>query len=517
MHGPMSRLVAAAVAACAASGFASASPFDDLLRRIPDHANAVLCVNTRAILNSPLGRKNDWSEECRRKYVAGLTDMPPATERMVVGLHFDPSTLQPTWRLEVVQLSKPVKPEGVARRLSSTVDTVEKVPVVLSPGRAYFVVFAPEVMAEACPPDRQKLGRWVRFCQENSRPVVTRYLQQAAEDATGARAVFAIDLKDLFDPEGIDRRLKDASFLRGKKVDRAGIAKALLSVQGARITVGVDRDITGEIRVDFGDSALPLAPVGKDFILAAMAAIGAALEDVDKWQIRVEDHALVLSGPLTREGARLLLSPAANHVNTATYAELSASGDDPPDPKAAAALKYYRSMTAILEDVRGKKAPSGSDQYTQLWGRSLWYKQAATKLDSLPILNVDPELVKLNILIAQTMRGLGNVASSAKTQTQMATAQYSEGVVSGYGGGYGYGGYGYGGYGYAVNGAYAPGWGYGYGGANAAFVTNAPQVASMLASTAVSEKGLREQTWLNVDNALANMRKYLTEKYKVEF
>ena len=204
MQGFPARLAAALAAALLTAGAALASPFDDLLKRVPDSANAVLYANIRALYSSPFGVSRNWQQKLQGSFQGGLTGLPPVAERVVIAQHIDPSSMQPAWRIELVQVGQEIKPEDVVRREAGTRDLVSGLPVVFSPRGSVFVFFNPRTLAEAIPPDRQKLSRWIRFCDHSTGPSVSPYLRGAAEEsAAGAQAVFAVDLKDMFDPAGI--------------------------------------------------------------------------------------------------------------------------------------------------------------------------------------------------------------------------------------------------------------------------------------------------------------------------
>ena len=47
--------------------------------------------------------------------------------------------------------------------------------------------------------------------------------------------------------------------------------------------------------------------------------------------------------------------------------------------------------------------------------------------------------------------------------------------------------------------------------------SNAPQINSLIAQGGANEKAIRYQTWNNIDAAIADLRRKMTAKYKVEF
>jgi hypothetical protein len=230
-----------------------------------------------------------------------------------------------------------------------------------------------------------------------------------------------------------------------------------------------------------------------------MEGMGAGVEEVESWNPRVEDNTIMLQGKLTERAARLLLSPADNRSTSAAYAEIASSpSTGGADPKAVAAFRYFRSVNSLIDEL-------GAEGKTKtLSKRGYWYQQYAAKLDALPILNVDKELLDFGATLSQTLRMMANVASTTKAENsiiQSNTIDTPVSVPSYYG--YGYGAYG------------NYGW---YGGpSQLTNVDNYRQVGNMCYRNSATEKAFREQTWKNINDATFAMRRKMTEKYKMEF
>src|SRR5215831_11299947 len=115
------------------AGTASCYPFEDLLKGVPNRANAVFLVNARGLQRSTLGINRNWAEKRRRDYLGGLVHLPPTVNRLLVGEQLDTTALQPSWRIALIELSEPITPAEILRRESGTQDTIGGLPVVISP------------------------------------------------------------------------------------------------------------------------------------------------------------------------------------------------------------------------------------------------------------------------------------------------------------------------------------------------------------------------------------------------
>lgn len=488
------------------AGTGSCYPYEDLLARLPDRSNFVAMINIRGLQRSSLGVNRQWAENRRRDYLGGLVHLPPTVNRVVVGEQLNTTSLQPTGRVVLVELTEPMTPAQMLRREAGTSDTVAELPVVISPRSLSYVFLSPKLVAELDTVNRQEIARWIRMSSRGTRPVLSKYLEEAAEGIRpGAQITLAVDLTDVFDVEGIRKRLKDAKEITDKRISVDQLVETLAGIRGLKLTLEVDKDIAGEIRVEFSASAEPLRIPGKDLLLHAMQSMGASLDELDSWKGSVEGNAYVLRGQLTEPAARLLLSPVSGRTSRASYADVAAGSEPPPpDPKTIPSQQYFRSVTTLIDELNKEKKPRNVSQ------RGYWYQQYATKIESLPILNVDPELLEFGSATASTLRGMANVGQIAKDQNALIQANQIDHLAintpTTYGGSrYGYTPYGAAGYGWSYT---VPNWNE---------VSNYRQVGNLCQRNAATEKAFREATWKNIAEATQTIRRKMVQKYKVEF
>jgi hypothetical protein len=480
---------------------APADGFDDLLRRIPDQANMIVCIDVEAIHNSKLGSSANWLERRQRMYGANLSSLPSSLKKLVVASHFDPSTLGHGWQIAVGLLGKNVTAEQIAKMESGTLDSMDGKDVVLGPRNAYYAVFDPEVVGMRRPANRQETARWLRSARTREQPAVSRYLQVAAarvDDKT--QFVLGIDLTDVFDMQGVKQKLANSRTMSASKADVPGMAKLISGMQGLMLTINVQDSMTGELRLDFNDSVRLAAPYMKQLVIEVLDNMGAHLEDLAEWSSAQTANTVTLRGKVTEEMARLLLSavirPAA--VIRSEPAGGGTIGSTTDDPKAAASLKYFQHVKEQLDLLKNCKARS----FKQL---GAWYYKGAEQIDDLPILNVDPELLQYGLQISLTLKGLSNLAQqtnsynniaemNAVTQLTTVPTNYSYSRYGPWGGA---------GYSYTVPGV--------------AVADNTGTISNLIARNSASEGAIRTDTWKNIDGATTVMRQKMTSKYGIEF
>jgi hypothetical protein len=149
----------------------------------------------------------------------------------------------------------------------------------------------------------------------------------------------------------------------------------------------------------------------------------------------------------------------------------------------------------------------------------MWFEKYARKVDRMPLLNVDPQLLDYGKFVADSLRqaenamkGIGARSGYRKTQVPNFSSGYGEYAVGG-----SYGGY-YGGGRWGASGTYGP--------ATRAQAGNAMHADMSLKFQAEAQIRTQEKIQGNmqtnmivqgVEAATADIRRTMTEKYQMEF
>lgn len=476
-------------------------PYDDLLQWIPQDANTLLLMNIEELHKSPMGKVENWASK-HTHVTLGMTSMSPKMRKVVVAAKLNPSTLHYAWEAGVFQLDSSIKFKNLTDLVSGTPDSVGGKPIVLSPRNAYIVQFKDWVIGMMKPADRQAMSQWVRSARPTGRVVLTPYLKEAQETAGNEpqpQIVAAIDLTDVMDPEGLRHRLKKAKALEGKNIDVEEVTKLFLGLKGAKLVIRVANTMQGELHVDFTDRPDVIKSAAKQLLLDAVDSMGMAIEDLDNWAAKVEGRSIILSGSLSERGARMMLSPLLHPTTTARIEneQVSASGTLSKESAAAVSQRYFNSVKSMLDDLQKQKVKTYKQQ-------SYWYNQFAEKIDELPMLNVDEDLLKYGSAVSTTLRGLCNLSTNVDVAQQGIKMNMGETLVSVPPSGYYYGnGY---------------GWGYGWGVPGyTTSVNNYGLGSNMIAKSAGYANAIVAETWKNIEKATSEIRQHMTQKYQVEF
>jgi len=483
--------------------------FSDLVERLPAGANTLVVINAEKIFASPVAIKEGWRQNYESAFAAAPLLLPPKAELFVLASKLDLEFMKPKWEVAVMTLSTNPTVDQVAKRIKGTVDRLGGVEAVEGPRGGFIVKFAPNTFGMIVRGDRQEASQWAAKAKTSATVKLSPYLQQAAGYAenVGTEVIFGLDLSNMVRATHVRAKLEELASLKGKQIDLDKLSTLLASIQGVTLGVTIRDKVFGALKVDFGSDTSILAGVAKPLLLEFLAEGGATIDEFQDWKEVVKANRIQIQGELTLTGLRRIFS----------LIELDASmvAGQPADEKAApkatddketiayTSRQYFQTVSKYLKDLRLKKGAKSYGQY------GLWFDKYARKIDKLPILNVDPELIDYGQDMANGLRdgtsaiqGVG-IRSGAET-AQVYNQTYTRGSYGGYGPVARYG------RGYRVYG--------GYGGAFESY-TNPVQSQRRAIRAAERAKGSGETRDImkKIDMETSKIRRTMTERYQIEF
>jgi hypothetical protein len=490
--------------------------FDDLAAKVPSSANAVFLVNAEKILASPAAEKGNWKEKVQEAYAAGITILPPDASQAIMSAELDLESTHTLWESVVMRVNRPVSMTKVASMTKGTAGEIEGTPAVALPGDAYVVRFEKNVAAAMAPANRQAIARWLREVNARTKPALSSYLTEAFAYANelGTPIILAIDLDNAVSIEHIRLALATAEHETGKKfeaetglsIDR--VAEFLVTTRGVTLGITLAEQPFGKIKVDFRTD-VPFKPeVAKKLLIHALNRRGAMIDELEEWTPKVNGKQFTLEGHLGRSGMRRIFS-LFDRPPTLPKEGDDSTAQQSSDPELAATKTYFTNMQEMLDDLAAK--PKMASNYT-VGQKAVWYKTYARKIERLPVLNVDPDLVQFSSHVSQQLYSAADAITSgaARSRTRQVNAAptynyYTNTSVYGYS--------------YRSNDYYSGYVPYGASSVTAVEDVNAEfnnrarirteeRVASMNQARTITEA---------LDRDVSDMRKKLTQKYKAEF
>ncbi len=430
------------------SSLCAQDQFGQLVARIPRSANAVVILNMEKVLASPMGVQEGWKENLTKAFEAGVMRVPPKATRFVLASQMDFQFMEPIWEAAVMDVGETLTVEEIAKERGGTVDSVSDLAAVALPRDVYVVQFAPQTFGAMAPGNRQAVYRWVQEL-ESDQPL-SPYLQGAAvySDAAGTEIIMAIDLEGVVGVKDVTGYLNAVELPAEAKKDLASLAQWLSGVRGVRLGVRIGAEPFGKLAVDFRDNVSISPELAKTLLLGILAEGGMSLSDLESWKPAVSGKEVSLQGTFSRDGLRRVLSVVespAPHDLGAQQAGKIVSASDAEGIKAAKTLEHFNSVTTLLNDI--KKDMRGN--LANLASMALWFDKYAKKIERLPILNVDEDLLEYSTYVARQLRN----ASAAVRGMGIRSGVRQQQITSVPGAGYTY----YGGYRYGRYGGYGAG------------------------------------------------------------
>ena len=478
----------------------TAGPFDKLLTKVPAGANVLVLIDVDATLESPVAQKEGWGKQLELSYVNRPIFLPPEASKLALAasLHSN-SNFSRRWELATMELAEPLSMRSIARSEGGYLDKINGAAAAWTPSDAYFVSLGDRELGVMFPAERQFVSRWVDFAQQNQSAKISSYLQKAAQLSNSKiPIIMAIDLKDVVRPHELDERLQGFSELQKAGVSVNDVMQVLTSLQGAVLRVAVGNDVQGQLRIDFATSVAPIKGVAKQLVLGVLDDLGAHFEDLPSWKMELEDQAITMRGPMSENAQRRIFSVVeipSTKFSTLKDAEKESSEETPESKMREASLTYYKATDVLIKDLRrdlqGNKASAAV------------MERYARKIDRMPILNVDDELLDYGSQLADTLRAM----ALSKRQGGIQVGTQTAGMGTGnYGGSYN-----------DYNRSY-------FGNLAGpepdrlyASKTSAKQRTAIKAQAMAESKNMRVEGFKLIDQNSAAIRRQMTKKYGVEF
>ncbi len=481
-----------------------AADFDELAEMVPIGANVALIIDVDRILSTDMASKNGWGSPDavanRPMY------LPPEADRVVVSAQVDPvRRFAQAWEVAVISLKESLPMRLIARAEGGYTDTLNGQEVAWVPSDAYFVSLGENILGLIYPANRQAVSRWLRQ-RQNELGGISDYLRSSIQAVSAGpsapQMVLAFDARDAVQPHRVHQDVSESPIVKEHELNVEEITNLLVSLVGARLKISISDSARGRAEISFGQTIPFDADVAKALVLNALTNLEAELPGADNWVFRVEGSMITAEGDLDEEALRRVLSVVEiPSTKFSSLREEDTESEASQDEIARHSLAYFQSVTKLVEGLQKRSKSSNGDNF--------WFDRYAKKIDRLPILHVDPDLLDYGQKTAETLRYMSGKRKGANIDTGVARSNINASGGYGYGDGYsgGYNGY----YGY-----------YGYRGAGYEDVTSrsrAESKAHIAAKNRIQAGATKTKIegFRLIENATFEIRRTMTERYGIEF
>lgn len=409
---------------CEAASLGQAADWPKLLDHPPAGANTIALFNVEALKLGAAKLKRFKEGEQAAAAADLVAELPENSRRGTISAQFDFDSLEPIWEVVTVTYDKnPPNQKRLAERDGGYVDQIAGRPVVWSPRGRYYVPMGDDRLTVHIPANRPTVAHWIRGLGQAVQPL-PEYLKRAADRALdGTAMLVAVDMADTISPVQAAEKVATLKSVSAAKLNPEALGKLLGDLHGITLSVSVKDQFMGELKLDFGTAPTLLRETGQAIVIEALARRGMLLAEMRDWTGNVDGKSFVLSGPLDAISIVNLLaffkgSPSssdAHHETSVTPNESSES--DGTAKMAKASKRYFDGTQRILGECRNTKGLSVAE-------RGVFNDKLSRKIDDLPLLNVDTDLLDFGATIAQLLRGAGvtirsaNVAAGGQKATQ---------------------------------------------------------------------------------------------------
>jgi hypothetical protein len=463
----------------------------DVLRSTPKPANSVMHADLASLRQLTLGTPLE-------------IDLPSNVDRVRLASEIDFARLQPNWEIGYATMKSIPGPDAVAQATGGYVENVVNRDVVWTPNQMYLVPLPDRVLSIVRPADRKFLSQWLRKDRNASS---SEFLaREAGKNLAPLSLLIAVDLEDVISPDNVAERLGDFTSLKGK--DSGAVAKDLANLQGVALEVSRDTLTRTTITVTFREWPSALAPIAKEFFNELLQRRGSSIGDIQTWKLSSLEaqKQLQFTGSITPQVLDDVLGIFTVQRQTESIAHYEQQPKVPAQETSQSVVaentrEYFKKLVNIIHRVRDYSADNTGD-------RAQWNGNMANRIDDIPTLNVDSDMVQFGAEVGRALRT--NMMSMQLTNIAVgAQAVANDAGTSGFTTATGFG---------TIAGARAGAYNSYYGGGAIGgnyYDPNSPMKYYRM-SQAQGNTAFK-QMMAQMEQAVSDMRRRMTEKYSIQF
>jgi len=202
------------------SATCTASDFNELVRKVPQGANAVMAIDVAKTLATPLAKKNGWDKKLTDSGADRPLYLPPEADKLLSAAQIDITRdFNRSWDVSLFGLSESIPLGLLARAEGGSIDKIEDVDVAWLPSDAYLMKVAETILIMQAPADRQAAARWISSQKNSDAMKISDYLGTAlAATNRQPQVVMALDTSNAIQRRRVEQQLRQSGFLEKQTV-----------------------------------------------------------------------------------------------------------------------------------------------------------------------------------------------------------------------------------------------------------------------------------------------------------
>jgi hypothetical protein len=298
------------------------------------------------------------------------------------------------WEVGLTELDAPRLMTDLANQGGGTVDTLHSVPAVHLPDDSFLIQFPGGVLGAMAPGNRQQASYWISRPNRGLSP----YLREAIHEIDSHAIIMALDLNNAFSSSDLERGIEKFETVQKSQLSKAAVAKLMASVQGVTLAINFRDKPYGRLSLDFAEDAALVSSIAKPLMLEILGSYCVMVDDAHNWTAEVKGNQMSLAGSFTKEGL-MQVSSLIRLPSRALHAHANASSASGQKASPLELTQQYLASVESLLKILGRKK---HDMVT-LGQFAQWLETYGRKLDHLPTLGVDKEMLQYGRYVSQQL------------------------------------------------------------------------------------------------------------------
>jgi hypothetical protein len=390
---------------------ARAEDLSTMVNYVPREANALLVVDFKNLMASPMAEKEGWKKRVAEGTMVGLLPYPETAEYALVAEQLLPGTLQSKWELVLISTSKPYSLPDIAKSEKAEIESIGTTPACFTKRNTVILQLSPTLMGVYSPAHRQDVSRWLRA--NTGKTLVNTRLAKAPDlIKNGNHVALLFDVEDTLEASKVSKFVASEKVVKDNKLDVTQLSKVFASLSMVTFTIKVDQASKSVMKMDFTEKVSGFAAVLPSLVISAFEMLGPDLSDYRKGTSTATDTTVSVDTMLTPIGFRSTIGMIQPH----SVASANKPGDS-EDP-----VKELQRVYRLIQSI-ANTAKDQAEKGNNLGRAILLYDQAATKLDKLPVSHVDEEVQFFAADVAKALREMATELNSAVLEVQALEAR----------------------------------------------------------------------------------------------
>lgn len=406
----MMRHVMSFVVALTLPFVANAEDLAAILNYVPKEANALMVIDLKGLMATPMAAKEGWKKRVAEETTIGVLPFPETAEYAVVAEQLQPGSLQGKWELVLISTSKPFSFPDIAKAEKAEIEAIGRTPACFTKRNTVIVQLSSTLLGVFGPGHRQDVARWLKG--QTGKPTLQPMLAKASDMIkAGNQVALVFDLEDTLEASKVKPFIASHKEVQEKKLDVEALSKTFSSLAGVSFVIKVGDSVHATMKMEFTEDLGKYASIMNGLVLTAFDRIGADVEEYQKGTVTASAKTIEIQAALTPAGFKSTMSMVQPHSIAGPVAKKSNKPDE--DDPGKEAQKSFKAIQNIANSAHDQ-----AEKSNDIARAMVIYDNAATRLDKLPMTNVETEIQQFGADVSRSLREIASALHTGVLEVQ---------------------------------------------------------------------------------------------------